>query len=232
MNFNDILSQYKLLCFDFDGLLVNTEYFHYLAYQQMLKNHKCNLKWNFATYCLYAHADKYSLRDAITILFPHILDINEDWEYFRDEKQVIYEGFLNDNKISLMPGVDTILKMIEKSNVNSCVVTNSPNDHLDIIRKHLPELNVIPRWIGRNEYKNPKPDPDPYLAALDIFAPVAKSEVLAFEDTFKGSQAALAAGIHLLYVCEPNTPHLKEPSMKNIPHVASFLELVKKVYSN
>lgn len=226
MRFSDILSKYQLLCFDFDGLLVDTEALHFLAYKKMLEQYGYFLPWDFVTYCFYAHADRYAMRDEIYRLFPKLADISTDWERLRAEKQIFYEKFLLEGKVSLMPGVEEMLWQLENSSCKCCVVTNSPNDHLAILKEHLPKLQTIPLWIGRNEYKNPKPHPDPYLAACHHFSNIPKNRIVAFEDSLKGSQSALAAGIDLIFICREDNPHLEESYMKNVPHFPSFRDLI------
>lgn len=223
-NFTDILSRYQLLCFDFDGLLVDTERLHFEAYKEMLNYRGCHLDWDFETYCRYSHADRFSLKNAVISLFPHIANV--DWEICRQEKQIHYEKRLMNGEITLMPGVEKMLEILSQSPLERCVVTNSPNDHLEILKKHIPLLATIPLWIGRNEYKNPKPHPDPYLTAAHHFPEIPKHKILAFEDSMKGGLAAIAAGIHLVLICPTENPHRGEAPLAGIPHFQSFLELL------
>jgi beta-phosphoglucomutase-like phosphatase (HAD superfamily) len=95
MMFSDILAKYELLCFDFDGLLVDTEALHFLAYKEMLQQYGHFLSWDFPTYCFYSHANRHSLRDEVYRLFPTLMEISTDWEHFRAEKQIFYEKFFN-----------------------------------------------------------------------------------------------------------------------------------------
>lgn len=213
-----ILKKYDLLCFDFDGLLVNTEELHFHAYREMLVKRNCVLCWDFATYCSYAHADRFSLRDAVCTLFPKLWDI--PWESLRAEKQIFYEQMIRQGGVFLMPGVQTLLRQLQISSCKYCVVTNSPNDHLEILKEQIPLLQTIPVWIGRNEYVHPKPHPDPYLSALRHFPDIPKKRAVAFEDSLKGAEAALAAGIDLIFISALGPPH-----MLGVPHFSSIEEL-------
>jgi HAD superfamily hydrolase (TIGR01509 family) len=226
MMFSDILAKYELLCFDFDGLLVDTETLHFLAYKKMLEQYGHFLSWDFLTYCFYSHANRHSLRDEVYRLFPTLMEISTDWEYFRAEKQIFYEKFLLQGMVTLMPGVEKILAELELSSCKRCVVTNSPNDHLMILKNQIPALQNIPVWIGRNEYNNPKPHPDPYLAACQHFSNISKNRIMAFEDSLKGSQSALAAGIDLIFICPQKAPDKEASYMKDIPHFFSFKEIL------
>jgi beta-phosphoglucomutase-like phosphatase (HAD superfamily) len=121
-----------------------------------------------------------------------------------------------------MPGVEKLLTLLEKASFPRCVVTNSPNDHVTLLKKQSPLLQTIPLWIGRNEYTHPKPHPEPYLTATYHFPHIPKNRIVAFEDSLKGAASALAAGIALILISIEENPHLKLPQMADIPHLTSL----------
>ncbi|MBM3201147.1 MAG: HAD family phosphatase [Chlamydiae bacterium] len=222
-NISDLTLHYELLCFDFDGLLVNTEELHFLAYKKMLATYACHLPWDFATYCTYAHANRYALRDAVFAMFSHLSTY--DWDMLREEKQRFYEQMIIDGSIQLMPGVQELLTFLLTSSLKYCVVTNSPNNHLEIIKEKIPLLQTIDLWIGRDNYRNPKPHPDPYLSAIQAFAFVPLNKVIAFEDSLKGAQSALKANLQVIFVGPKDHPHIQELPKDRFFHLVSIQEL-------
>lgn len=68
----DWIKEFSLFLFDFDGLLVNTEYLHYQAYQKLVASYGFNLGWSFEKYCSIAHASAEGLRIEILAQFPQL----------------------------------------------------------------------------------------------------------------------------------------------------------------
>lgn len=210
----------KLVLFDFDGLLVDTEKLHYLAYQEALSNWKSPLDIDFSTYISLAHeASGSKLKDFVYTLYPNLLG---KWEAIRKEKLVIYSTLI-ENRVTLMPFVEEFLLFLEKKRVETCVVTNSLKKDIEVIKKRLHPLNKIPTWITREDYEKPKPDPDGYLKALKLHPKIPPSEAIGFEDTLKGIQALKQADIFPVLICDPSHPQLRTlqgvlyaPSFKNI----------------
>jgi len=219
------LDQFDLLCFDFDGLLVNTEDLHYEAYKDMLLRHGYNLPWSFQAYCLEAHVSTSFLRNAVYGLFPDLEKIEPNWETLRQEKNFIYQRLIASHHIKLMDGVSELLKKIKSNDVRACVVTNSTLEQIEQIRAVLPELNIIKHWFTREDYDRSKPKPDGYLKALDKLAKPG-DKVIGFEDTMKGVNALIGAKITPILIWPTSYPPLQTES--SIPHFRSFLEITKE----
>ena len=220
----DWVDQFDFLCFDFDGLLVNTEDLHYEAYKMMLLKHGYTLPWSFQQYCLEAHLSTTILRNAVYGLFPELEQEEPSWEALRQEKQQIYQSLIRHHRIKLMPGVHELLHKLEDTNTKCCVVTNSTQEQIAQIRTVLPQLNVIKHWITREHYANAKPKPDGYLKALDMLAEQT-DRVIGFEDTMKGINSLTAAKIQPVLIRPITYPPLLITD--NITMYKSFLEIEK-----
>ena len=211
----------KLVLFDFDGLLVDTEKLHYLAYQEALQKWGCPLDINFETYISLAHHESgKGLKDYIERTFP---TLSGKWSEVRGDKLIIYSHLVQTN-IELMPFVSVLLISLTEKNIPSCVVTNSLKKDVDAIKSHHPTLNLIPHWITRENYEKPKPQPDGYLTALKLFPEIAPSDALGLEDTLKGIHALQAASIPAILICDSHHPQLAHA--KNIPFLPSLQSLI------
>jgi beta-phosphoglucomutase len=215
--------QFDLICFDFDGLLVDTEFVHYTSYLKALLSMGIDLSHiDFLTYCALSHGKKGSdFYSAILKKDPHF---PYSWEEVRSIKRIIYTEEANDGKISLMPGVEDFLFYIKTHNIPSCVVTNSLSNDTDIIRKHLPLLNQIPLWITKDLYPKGKPHPDGYLKALSHFPQIHPSRVIGLDDTLKGVEAMRRANVFPFLICPKNHPQLLEKG--DVLHYESLLDLL------
>ena len=161
----DWIHRYQLFLFDFDGLLVNTEEIHYMAYKRMCKGRGFELPWDFPKYCHIAHYTAEGIRDNMYTDIPGLYAHEPNWKVLYEEKKKAILDLLNEGAVHTMPGVDDLLRALEKASIPRCVVTHSPAEIIEIVRKKNPILNTIPHWITREHYTHPKPNPECYLKA-------------------------------------------------------------------
>ncbi|MCI5052378.1 MAG: HAD family phosphatase [Simkaniaceae bacterium] len=197
------IDNYDLFCFDFDGLLVNTEALHCKAYDEMLARRGYVLGWDFFEYCDKAHFSTEVLRDAVYGKLPKLREEEPQWDVLREEKQQIYQGLLTQGSVELMPGAGALLEAIGDRKM--CVVTNSTAVQIGRIRQVLPELDCIKHWFTREDYERPKPAPDGYLHALRS---LGAERAIGFEDTLKGLNALRETPITAVLVCPKEHPQL------------------------
>jgi HAD superfamily hydrolase (TIGR01509 family) len=184
------IHDYQLFLFDFDGLLVNSEEIHFKAYQNMCAKYGFQLPWSFPRYCQAAHYSAEGLKEQIYEALPGLYEKEPHWDtlYAYKRQQVI--ELLDTGAIQLMPGVEVLLKELEKLNKKRCVVTHSPKALVDVVIKQHPTLKTIPHWITRENYTQPKPNPEGYLVAINTFAE-PEDKIIGFEDTPRGIEALL-----------------------------------------
>jgi beta-phosphoglucomutase-like phosphatase (HAD superfamily) len=84
------------------------------------------------------------------------------------------------------------------------IVTTSTRAHFELIHRNRTLLRHMDFVLTREDYTASKPDPEPYLLALRKLGASA-DECLVVEDSQRGLQAALAAGIDCAVVHNPFT---------------------------
>lgn len=107
-----------------------------------------------------------------------------------------YRKIIDETYLSVSPaaGAHELLTMARQMKWTSILVTSSPRA---VARTWLAarELDaLIDGMIAREDVNRGKPDPEPYLLALQRVGS-GKEDSLAIEDSAQGTQAALAAGI-------------------------------------
>jgi HAD superfamily hydrolase (TIGR01509 family) len=105
-----------------------------------------------------------------------------------------------------MPGVATLLDALDKARIKRCVVTHSPSDHVEYIRKCNPELNSIPHWFTREHYSQPKPNPECYLKAIAELGEEGDA-IIGFEDTPRGLSALQQSPAQAVFLTEISYPN-------------------------
>lgn len=183
----------SVVLFDFDGLLVNTEPLHYLAYMRMCQDHGFSLNWDFSRFCHEAHSQEGGFFAGLRKEIPTAFDGGLTIPFLYAEKIKWYNRLLETERVELMPGVEKVLLELQARNIKRAVVTNSPRAQIEKICQRLPLLKTIPLWITREDYRQAKPSPEGYLLALERLE--VKGTAIGFEDTLKGVQALQAAGV-------------------------------------
>lgn len=214
------LQDYQLFLFDFDGLLVNTEEIHFLAYQRMCEKYGFKLNWDFDRYCKIAHYSAEGLRVEIYRSLPDLYQAEPSWEvlYAYKKQQVI--SLLESGMIELMPGVHQLLLALQKASIKRCVVTHSPLALVNTVKNKHPILDTIPHWITREDYTHPKPHPQGYLTAIQKFAG-PDDKIVGFEDTPRGIEALLQTNAKPILV----SPIVYNDIPKSVTRFSSFKDI-------
>lgn len=182
------IREFQLFLFDLDGLLVNTEEIHYLAYKRMCADRGVDLTWDFAYYCGLAHYSSEGVKEQLEVQYPQLFASEPRWEVLYKEKKQAVIDLLNEGAVHPMPGVEKLLRELEKAGIPRCVVTHSADELVAISRRKNPILNTIPVWFTREHYTHPKPHPECYLKAIEALAK-PNDKIIGFEDTPRGIKA-------------------------------------------
>jgi beta-phosphoglucomutase len=215
------IRDFQLFLFDFDGLLVDTEGLHYAAYVNMMARRGLRLDWSFAEYSEMAHLNATALKEGLYAQFP---DLDPNWDLIYSEKKQAYLELISAGKLQLMPGVEPLLKALEHENILRCVVTHSLLEQTLLIRSKLPILNSIPKWVTREDYEKPKPNPECYLRAIQLYGQPG-DRIIGFEDSVRGLQALKNTPALPVLICPSHHPLLEIAVEGDVVHFESFEEI-------
>lgn len=220
------IHDYDLFLFDFDGLLVNTESLHQKAYQTMCANRGYRLSWSFEKYAGFAHTDPYRIRLEIYRDFPELETAEPHWDVLYKEKTEAYLSLLRGDEVELMPGAVRLIRELEKRHKKMCVVTNSRREMVDPIIDRNPVLAAIQYWVTREDYDQPKPDPECYRVAIERFSSPGL-KVIGFEDSPRGLSALMGADADSILITSieyEDTPNLLEKGARLFSSLDRFLD--------
>lgn len=218
------IKDYQLFLFDFDGLLVNTEELHYQAYQKMCSDRGFTLPWSFPRYCCAAHYNQETLRRELFESVPELAKSEPNWDILYQEKKQVMVDLLSRGAVQMMPGASDLLEALDRHGIARCVVTNSPDEQIQLIRKGNPILETIPHWYTRETYRNPKPDPECYLNAIQELCPKG-GKVVGFEDTPRGMRALLQTPARCLMITQVDYPELSGFIQQGVEYYGSLTDL-------
>lgn len=183
------IAEYDLFLFDFDGLLADTEALHFQAYREICAEYGLDLNWSMPEYGKAAYFHATGLFDALQKAFPKTI-YAQMWPEFYAKKKAAFMRLAP--TAALMPGVAELLKALSELDKRISVVTHSSAEMIAPIRASHAVLDLIPHWVTRGDYSNPKPAPDGYQLAIERYGKPG-DRIIGFEDTLKGARALIAA---------------------------------------
>jgi len=177
----------RYILWDNDGVLVDTEHWYFKATQRALGELGVNLDEKTYQERMVRGASSWELASQAGIDPERIVAQ-------RRQRDAYYQEYLAQETIEI-PGVERVLaKLARDSNLRMAIVTTSSRANFDLIHRNRNLLQFMDFVLTREDYVLSKPNPEPYLLALSRFG-ASVDECLVVEDSQRGLQAAIAAGI-------------------------------------
>jgi HAD superfamily hydrolase (TIGR01509 family) len=174
------------LLFDLDGTLVESDPLHFVAFQEA-----------FAPFGVTVDEDQYrrlimgAPNSAIGEAFLPHLPIAQR-EKIIDAKEAAFRRAFRSAKPT--KGIVALLDFAETAGFAVALVTNAPRANAELMLATLGLAERFPLLVIGAELPRSKPDPLPYLTALQLTGAEAACSI-AFEDSLSGIRAAAAAGL-------------------------------------
>ncbi|MCB1333032.1 MAG: HAD family phosphatase [Roseivivax sp.] len=175
----------KALLFDLDGTLLHSDPLHIAVFIELFAEHGQQI--DKAYYLEHIHGTFNEI--TFGRHFP-----DQDALALADEKEARFRDRLGDSA-EPMPGLTALLDRAAAENWRVAVVTNAPRVNAEAMLAAIGMTDRLPVVIIGDECAAGKPDPAPYLAAMDRLG-VAPGDCIAFEDSPSGMTAARASGAY------------------------------------
>jgi HAD superfamily hydrolase (TIGR01509 family) len=179
--------------FDFDGVIVDTENVHVVAWQRTLSRMGWELTDEVASRAAEID-DRFFLRE----LFNGRKITEIDLEGWIKIKQDLTEMMLADAP-RIYRGIVELVHGLKAHNITMAVVTTTWRKNVEIVLAAGKLRDEFALIIAKEDVLNVKPAPDGYLLALDRLGLTA-AEAIAIEDSPTGLQAARSAGLPVIAV--------------------------------
>lgn len=181
----------RAVLWDNDGVLVDTEKLYFQATRELLLRAGVELAEPlFRRISLVEGRSAFDLAEEKGVPRSEI-------ERLHEERNLRYEELLSGG-VRIMDGVAEALGAL-RGRVLMGIVTSSRRVHFDAIHSGTDLLPWFDFVLTREDYGLSKPNPEPYLLAVRKSG-FAAGECVAIEDSERGLQSALAAGIRCLVV--------------------------------
>ncbi|MDE0596991.1 MAG: HAD-IA family hydrolase [Roseibacillus sp.] len=181
-------SPFRALLFDFDGLIVDTEWPIYNAWRQTFRDHGHSLPLEIFTQCIGTDFDTWSPKTHLEELTgDHI-----DWHLLDNARQARIETELVG--ATAMEGIPKAVKAAKAAGLKVAVVSSSSHRWVDGWLKKIGLFEQFDTTVCRDDAERIKPAPDLYLVAARQLA-LEPATCLVIEDSVNGIKAAKSAGM-------------------------------------
>jgi HAD superfamily hydrolase (TIGR01509 family) len=175
----------RYILFDHDGVLVDTEYWYYKAGERALADigltldkdqYLRDMNQGLGTW----HQARAAGADERTI------------DRQREARDDYYREYLRTEAIEIEGVVEALAELSKY--VRMAIVTTSKRADFELIHEKRLIRQFMEFVLAREDYQFAKPHPEPYLTGLKRLG-AAKEETLVVEDSSRGLNSAVAAGI-------------------------------------
>lgn len=173
----------KALLFDFDGTLLNTNDLIIQTFMYVLEER---------------FPGQYSPKDCMNFIGPSLIETFE--QITPDEVDEMIEKYRqwnhanHDNLVAEYDGVLPTLEALKEQGIRLAIVSTKKRDTIEKGLELMGAKHLFEFWVGVDDVKNVKPDPEPVLLAIEKLG-VKKEDVMMIGDNYHDIDAGKNAGV-------------------------------------
>lgn len=181
----------KTILWDNDGVLVDTEKYYLKANTIFLKEYGIEV-----TEEQYNEISLIQGKSMLTLLETRGYSPEEILK-LREKRDDLYINLVMSGEITI-PGAEEALESMH-GKVKMGIVTTTKREYFIKVHETTGFLKYFDFIVAREDYKNSKPSPDPYLLGIKCSGS-SPDECVAIEDTERGLKAAVSAGLDCIVI--------------------------------
>lgn len=186
----------KAVLWDMDGTLIDSEHYWIAACRLLIERHGGRLSLQDEVEFVGASMDQtaeLAVARGVDLPISEVVDI----------VSASVRRFMVEQGAPLLPGVEQLLRSLAAASVPTALVTMSYAENAQVLlqamhQAGLPSFEIV---IAGDQVRRGKPDPECYLLAAHRLG-FEPADCLAFEDSFPGGTAAVAAGVPTVVVSD------------------------------
>ena len=212
----------KLVIFDVDGLLLNTEFVWDTVWKNVAD------KYNEPRfYDLHKYAVGITGKETEDLITNNLPDVENPLQMLQEARNIGVQ--LLKTEVNVMPGAFELLDYLKARNFSLAVATTTPRN---LTMERLKQTGLIDYFqviVCGDEVKRRKPDPEIYTTVL-MKTGYSADEAIVFEDTGYGITAAYNAKIRPVMVPSLRQPNDDEKAMcfDIIDNLSKGIEVIEK----
>lgn len=218
----------KGVIFDFDGVIVDSEYISYECYRDFLENYNISFsKDDYIEYC--PGKTLMTTMNFFKKYYNLEYDIDNACAFFREREQY----YVDKDGVALKAGIKDLMNYLKNKDIYICLATSSVKKRaLTILNEHK-LTGYFDDFVFGDEVERSKPFPDVFLTACKKIS-INPDEALVIEDSEAGIEAAHNAKISVICI-----PDMKQPdhehcllATKIYPDLSCVKDYIEQVNGN
>lgn len=206
------MSQKKAFLFDLNGTMIDDMQCHIKAWHRILNELGANISLEKMKEECYGKNDELLER-----MFPGRFTEAEK-QHMSLEKEKQYQLQYKPH-VALLPGLHQFLKEAKTLEVKMAIGSAAIMFNIDFVLDNLDLRSYFNAIVSADEVKISKPDPETYISCAELLG-VAAADCIVFEDSPKGVESALRAGMKAVVITTLHEPH----EFQQFPNVLMCIE--------
>ena len=189
MKANELLDspQIKAVLFDFDGIIIDSEWPIYESWKRVFEGEGETLAVETYVQCIGSDFDTWSPEKYLEELTGR----SYDWPTINAQRQVELEADLEG--VKPLPGVIELLQKLNAGGMKVAIVSSSSHNWVDAWLEKLDLMQYLEHIVCKGDAPRIKPAPDLYEEGARRFS-LPPEQCLVIEDSLNGVKAGNAAG--------------------------------------
>ena len=213
----------KGIIFDMDGVLINSEPFHYQVWKEALKKRGINLDYEIYKPCIGS-----TVQVLMQILHEHYGVDEKDDSLPLEVKNLKQEMIEKQGYPPLIPYVKDMLERFHEAGYQMAVASSSPQAYIENVTSYWGISPYFQVLVSGEHVEHSKPAPDIFLKTADILG-LLPEECLVIEDSENGCRAAKAAGMTCMAYYNPDSG---KQNLQTASVVVEGFEEIDAIFAN
>lgn len=191
----------KALLFDLNGTIIDDMEYHTKAWQHLFNNDLgASLSWEDTKKEMYGKNQEVLVR-----IFGSERFTQAEMDELSIEKERRYQTEFFPH-LALLPGLHELLEDTWRKNIPMAIGSAAIPFNIDFVLDNLNIRHYFKAIVSANDVKLSKPNPETFLNAAALLQ-VNPTDCLVFEDTPKGAETALNAGMKCIVLTTTHQQH-------------------------
>lgn len=191
----------KALLFDLNGTIIDDMEYHTKAWQHLFNNDLgASLSWEDTKKEMYGKNQEVLVR-----IFGPERFTQAEMDELSIEKERRYQTEFFPH-LALLPGLHELLEDTWRKNIPMAIGSAAIPFNIDFVLDNLNIRHYFKAIVSANDVKLSKPNPETFLNAAALLQ-VNPTDCLVFEDTPKGAETALNAGMKCIVLTTTHQQH-------------------------
>jgi HAD superfamily hydrolase (TIGR01509 family) len=219
-----LMQQSTGIIFDFDGLLADSEKYHYLSYSEVFAKYGHTID----------ETEYYKYWTSLGLGAKGEIDrfeLDLDPVRIKKEKNPIFSRYCEDGSIKLYPQAERMIELFHRSGKRLAIASGTTSTDIRAVLQNAGVTDRFEEILGSDIIPAVKPAPDVFLEAarrMDL----EPGSCLVLEDAEKGLYAAIDAGMPVIIILTRETKNFDFSRADMVSEsTAEFVSLLEKVLS-